>query len=416
MGELAWGPAQVDWQERINVERMRRERLAKSQAAMKKHGLAACLLVRPDNLRYTTSTKGVPFAGQMRYALVFADHKPIIYEHGPLKEHAMVHCTWIGEENWRDAYSWMGGAPGPVASLAEAKLFATSIFEDLKAKGLTQEKIGVDTLDELGRQALKELGLTLVSAQDAMMEARRTKTADEINCHKMAASFASVAFYNLARTLHPGMRETELASTAMKVMIDAGGEPAMSTPKIRSGPNCFEVYAAVTTDRILEAGDSLYMNVCGAIDHMGYLTCLYRDYCVGKKPSAKHIEWHKKCYDRIYAVIDAIKPGASTADAAIHFPPVETWGYTSERKVLTKEVGHAIGLSLFYEGPIINRLWSLDYPEVFEEGMVIAIECREGEPFVGGSRPEEMVVVTKTGTEVLCRVPCDEIITPWTFG
>ena len=241
------------------------------------------------------------------------------------------------------------------------------------------------------------------------------KTIDEINCHKMAVAYASKAFYHVAQILRPGMQETEIEAAAVAVMLRAGGEATHNYPKVHSGPNSFENYAGAVTDRFLEAGDMLYLNICGAISHFGYLTCYYRDYCVGRKPTAKQMDWHKKVYDRINAVISAIKPGATTADAAKYFPPADTWGYDSEWWILTKEIGHGMGLSL-YEGPIINRLWSMDHPEVFEEGTVIAIEAREGEPFVGGSRLEEMVVVTKTGAEVITLVPAEEIISPGTFG
>ena len=75
--------------------------------------------------------------------------------------------------------------------------------------------------------------------------------------------------------------------------------------------------------------------------------------------------------DRIDAVIGEIKPGKTTADAAKHFPPASKWGYESEVEVLASEIGHGIGLgtSTGYDIPIINRLWSFDHPQVFEEGM-----------------------------------------------
>ena len=415
MGELAWGPAQVDWQERINVERMRKERLARAQAALKRHGLAAALLLRPDNIRYTTSLKGVGFAAQLRYCLCFAEHDPIMYEHGSTLVHHKVHCPWIRPENWRCAYSWLMGTVGPTAVREVAKKWAADLVADLKEKGLEKEKIGVDTVDEFGRQALTEAGITLVSAGPAMMEARRIKTLDEINCHKIAVSYASMAYYHVAGILRPGMLETEISAAAMAVMMRAGAETTASVPMIKSGPNAFENYAGATTDRMLEAGDMMYMNICAAISHLGYLTCYYRDYCVGKKPTDQQKEWHKKTYDRINLILSEIKPGATTADAAKHFPPAETWGYDSEWWILTKEIGHGLGLSL-YEEPVINRLWSMDHPQVFEEGMVIAVESREGEHFAGGSRLEQMVVVTKTGNEVITLVPADEIISPGTFG
>ncbi len=42
----------------VDFPRMRQERLAKTQAAMKKNGMAAALLLRPENIRYVTGTIG----------------------------------------------------------------------------------------------------------------------------------------------------------------------------------------------------------------------------------------------------------------------------------------------------------------------------------------------------------------------
>src|SRR5262249_8775168 len=102
----------------------------------------------------------------------------------------------------------------------------------------------------------------------------------------------------------------------------------------------------------------------------------------------------------------------TTADAAKHFPPASKWGYKSEVEILASEIGHGIGLgtSTGYDIPIINRLWSFDHPQVFEEGMTIAVESREGETRVGGARLENMLVVTKNGAEIMDYFPRDEIL------
>jgi Xaa-Pro aminopeptidase len=76
--------------------------------------------------------------------------------------------------------------------------------------------------------------------------------------------------------------------------------------------------------------------------------------------------------------------------------------------LLVAEVGHGIGMT--YEEPVISRIWSFDHPQVLEPGMVVAVECREGEWGYGGVRLEEMVLVSETGNRILSNWPSEEII------
>jgi len=140
---------------------------------------------------------------------------------------------------------------------------------------------------------------------------------------------------------------------------------------------------------------------------MGYRVCSYRSFVVGRRPNQKEKNWYKKLYDRVYSVIEEIRPGATTADAAKRLLPASTWGHESEHKMLVSEVGHGIGMT--YDEPVISRIWSFDHPQVFEPGMIIAVECREGGLGYGGVRLEEMVVVTETGHEIISTWPSEEL-------
>jgi len=59
---------------------------------------------------------------------------------------------------------------------------------------------------------------------------------------------------------------------------------------------------------------------------------------------------------------------------------------------------------------VISRVWSFDHPQTFLPGMVIAVECREGEWGYGGIRLEEMVLVTASGHRILSNWPAEEIV------
>ena len=46
----------LDWQQRINWDRLRKYRLERARERMKAHGLGAMLLMYDENVRYVTST------------------------------------------------------------------------------------------------------------------------------------------------------------------------------------------------------------------------------------------------------------------------------------------------------------------------------------------------------------------------
>ena len=112
---------------------------------------------------------------------------------------------------------------GREAAQEEAKQFAAAIFNDLKSCNLGAENLGVDALDERGREALTALGLKLVDAKPALMEARRCKTADEVACIETAVSIAN-AGYQSFMSFRAGMRERDGGAAMYKAMMQAGAE------------------------------------------------------------------------------------------------------------------------------------------------------------------------------------------------
>ncbi|TCW25963.1 aminopeptidase P family N-terminal domain-containing protein, partial [Christensenella hongkongensis] len=54
---MTLGTMAVDHEQRIDYDKLRKDRLEKTREQMKKDGLGAVLLFDPDNVRYVTSTK-----------------------------------------------------------------------------------------------------------------------------------------------------------------------------------------------------------------------------------------------------------------------------------------------------------------------------------------------------------------------
>jgi len=249
------------------------------------------------------------------------------------------------------------------------------------------------------------VGIKTTNVWPLMLQTRSVKTKDEINCFKMVAAIIDAAWYTVFETLKPGVTDKDVMAAAYKSSQEHGADNA-GFPVVFSGPHTFD-RGPEGTDRIILPGEMVYIDLTG-VSFLGYLTCCYRTFKVSVKPTAKEKDWYKQVLDRQNAIIDAIKPGATTADAAKHFQPASKWGYPEEVYVLTIEIGHGLGLNL-YEMPVINRQWSLKHPQVFEVGNCMAVESREGEVRVGGARIEDMIVVTETGAEIVNRMPRDDI-------
>ncbi len=388
------GPEAVDWSERINTARLREQRLAKAQGSLKKNGIAACLLMRPENVRYVTSTRAVNFIDQLRYSVAFAEHDPIIYELPPGSLFGT--CPWIKPENLRLAILWADEACGKDATLERARKFAGLIKQDLKDKGLEKEKLGIDKLDEPGQQALREAGIQTVDVMPAMLEARAVKTEDEICCLMMAVAISEVGWYALYEALKPGVLGRDLIAVANKAMYSAGAE------------DVWGVLGGARNTGIVQVGDVITVDFC-RISYLGYNTCYYRNIICGRKPNQKEIDMHKRSYERVYNVIEAIKPGATTADAAKYWLPAKDRGYPTEEYTWCEDLAHGIGLWL-YEYPTINRLWSFDHPMVLEKGMTMAVEAMEFDREVGRTKLEEMVVIGDKGAEIMTKMPVKDMM------
>jgi Xaa-Pro aminopeptidase len=405
--KLMFGPDSADWQERINMERMRGARVERARKIMRQNGIAALLDANTQNIRYLTALRGFAYP-MVRYVLFFAEHDPVMYEHNGYYHQMPDQAPWIKE--WRPARSWLTGAPGIEACRDEAKRFAADIKGELEKRGLLGEKLGLGGFDGTAREALVDAGVkNIVDSRPTMLETRSIKNQDEISCLKMIAAMVDGVWFRIWENLKPGIKDSDLATIGAAAGYEFGMESAVPGGW-RTGPTTFD-RGFHQSSRVIQIGDLVYGSYCGAT-YMGYGSCTYRTFIVGREPNGKEKDWYRRLRDRIDAIIGEIRPGKTTADAAKHFPPATSWGYKDEVEVLASEIGHGIGLgtSTGYDMPIINRLWSFDHPQLFEEGMTIAVESREGETRVGGVRLENMLVVTKDGAEIMDRFPRDEIL------
>ncbi len=399
---LTFGPGSVDWQHRIDPAELRRQRMERARTILKERGVRAILASGSEYSRYLTGLRGPEFAPDLWYVLFPAESDPIVFAHAGYVVNMPPETPWIKE--WRVARSWLRGIPGNAACVYEAAEFAKDVRSELEILHLANEPLAVAGFDAYAWTALGEFCSGVVPGDEIMLEAMAIKTPEEVSCLRMAGAITDRMWSAIARGMHAGMTDSEVAAVGRASGSSAGAERVVAG--FRSGPLAHE-RGMKGTNLFITPGDLLFGNVCGT-SYLGYNACSYRTFSVGREPTEDERGWMEELQGRLLGVISELVPGGDTSSAARHFPDAKELGFEKEAELLTIEIGHGIGLHQ-YEQPVVNRQWSLEFPQEVKEGMVIAVEGRAGIPGLSTVRIEYMVVVTKDGPMLIDRYPTDVI-------
>jgi Xaa-Pro aminopeptidase len=405
MGLESFGTMAVDWEERVDHARLRRERLERLAGLLAESELGAVVCFDMANIRYVTATHIGTWAADKlgRFCLLPQGDLPIMWDFGSAARHHDLHSPWLDGGRSRAGISTMRGAFSP--DMGRAEDVARKIRVELEERGLMGEPLGVDVVEPGVLFALQAEGVTVVDGQQLLQESRKIKTQDEIVLLNMAASMVDAAYDELYRYMRPGVRENDCVALASQVLYTLGSEHVEGVNAI-SGERC-SPHPHVFSDRMLRPGDPAYFDILHS--YMGYRTCYYRTFAVGSASRALD-DAYKRCRYYLDIAIDAIKPGATTAEVVALWPEAHEFGFPNEEAAFALQFGHGIGLSI-WEKPMFSRLASLEHPETVEEGMVFALETFW--PSTDGwsaARIEEQLVVTADGCEVITRFPAEELL------
>src|ERR1700688_1988044 len=394
----------VDWENRIDFDRLRRERLARAKALLAKSEMGALLCFDMNNVRYLTATHIGTWAQDKisRFALLPQNDEPILCDFGSAARHHQQNCPWLGERS-RPGIPLLRGAMSP--EMGRAENVAKKIKLKLEMRGLLKQPLGVDVVEPPILFGLQREGITVVDGQQLMSDARVIKAVDEITLLNMSAMMVDAAYDELYRAMRPGMSENKAVGLVSKVLYDLGSEYVEAVNAI-SGERC-NPHPHVFSDRILRPGDPVYYDILHS--YMGYRTCYYRCFTVGYASHAM-VDAYKRCRDYLDAAIELARPGRTTAEIAAVWPKAQDFGFKNEEDAFALQYGHGIGLAI-WEKPVISRLVSFEHPVTIEPGMVFALETFW--PSTDGwsaARIEEEIVVTPTGHEVITRFPAEQLL------
>jgi len=395
----------VDWEQRIDFHRLRRERLERAQAALGNSNLGALLLFDPNNIRYVTSTHIGEWARDKnaRFVLLCRDADPILWDFGSAARHHQLYAPWLPESSWRAGVTSMRGAMPRETGVPDA--MATKVVHELRERGLEREPIGIDMTDMVTLEALHRAGAATTDAQRVMLQARKIKTDDEQALLEHAAGIVDAVYERIYELLRPGVREHEIVAEAQRLLFELGSEQVEAINAV-SGDRC-NPHPHVFSDRLIRPGDQAFFDIIHSF--MGYRTCYYRTFSVGSA-SRSQVAAYKQCREWLEDAIALVRPGTTTDRIAEVWPAAEELGFESEEACFGLQFGHGLGVGL-YEAPMISRLHSFDDPVEIEQGMVFALEtyCPASDGR-SAARIEEEVLVTANGCEVLTRFPADELL------
>src|SRR5437588_591128 len=114
MALKTYGPMAVDWENRIDFDRLRRERLARAKALLAKSEMGALLCFDMNNVRYITATHIGTWAQDKisRFTLLPQKDDPILWDFGSAARHHQQNCPWLGERS-RAGIPLLRGAMSP---------------------------------------------------------------------------------------------------------------------------------------------------------------------------------------------------------------------------------------------------------------------------------------------------------------
>jgi Xaa-Pro aminopeptidase len=395
-----WDPRRVysqtgaDWQYRVDFERLRKDRLAKIREQMNAHDLGALVLFAGANIRYVTASYqgNWKYNINIRYVVLPNGGEPVLFETaGSDLQCAKIDLPWV-EGRIHPAITWQW-AEAAVPEMA--RRMAQSVAEVLEANGVRNERIGIDNLDMPALQAFQELKLNIVNGWPAVSAARVVKTRDEIELLKQASSIGDAAMWKIKyEWLKPGVREREIEAKVHEFMLERGCEIVYDII-VASGGNT-SPYRRWATDKIIRQGDLVIVDI-NAVGPSGYFIDFVRCFKCAAKMTQKEIDLYREVYDSMYAGLEKLRPGNTTADVAAAFPVYDDDKY---KTVTLQQFAHSIGLTL-YEGMWISRAYSLQYPAEIKENMYFAIETFAGHPGLQQTcRLEENVLVSGNGPVV----------------
>ena len=177
--------AEAEWREAgipaPDLGALRRYRLERIRAELRRHDLAGVLLYDPVNIRYATDSTNMQVwtaHNPTRYCFVATDGPVVLFEFHNC-EHLSDHAGMVDEVRRASSFMYFyGGENTP----KHVKRWAAGIVDVVGEHGGGNTRIAADHLDADGAKELAKHGISVHNGEQVMERARLIKSLDEIIC------------------------------------------------------------------------------------------------------------------------------------------------------------------------------------------------------------------------------------------
>src|SRR5918995_2526650 len=276
LAETEWAAAGIP---APNLPEMRKYRLERVRAELRRRDYAGVLLYDPINIRYITDATNMQVwvtHNATRYCFVATDGPIILFDYHHC-EHLSDYAGVVDEV--RPAVSWIYFYGGELVP-RRVERWALGIVDLLAEHGGGNRRLAIDHIDAEPVAELARHGISVHNGEQILERARMIKSPDELLGMRRSIAACEAAMAEMESTLKPGISENELWAELHRGNIVRGGE-WIETRLLSSGPRTNPWFQECSS-RIIEDGDMVSFDT-DLIGPYGYCCDISRTWLAGTR-------------------------------------------------------------------------------------------------------------------------------------
>ena len=214
------GTQVVDFEQRVDIGRLRQDRLHRLQTEMATADIEAVLLFDPVNIRYAIGTRmNETFALRFKgtHALIPQEGRPVFFDSNEIQGQTLADSSEVVPAEMVEFWL-LGDYTGD-----RTARWAQVLKDTLTSLGISSNRLGIDRLDAFTINALLDKGFALVDALEPLSLARSIKTPDEITLIRQACAIGDVGLAKVQEAIRPGITENDLFAVLQGYNLSKGG-------------------------------------------------------------------------------------------------------------------------------------------------------------------------------------------------